>query len=271
MLASRFSSLFAVLALVLESCHAAPPTAGDKKCQETGTSLTSRGQEGKELFRRNPSQGTHVSGKEKITLYHGTPPVADVEAALDAGISTLRKQKGDFSSTGGFYLTDSLFAAGQWGCHGKAGTHTTVHIYEYTWDGSSLEVKDYSDWTEEKDYINFCFYNYCSMLHDSEGLSKKQADAKKAELKKIGTEFDMFNGPMDPIAGIASDFWQYAVVKAPALSSLVKVTAYKSLSCDKFPKDTDIGEKGRGPSSAFSSADKKSFGIDGGSEEDCSS
>ena len=126
------------------------------------------------------------------------------------------------------------------------------------------------------------------MLQNSDGLSRAQATEKKAELKKIATEFDMFDGcvliniilvqallmykwctfvrPMDPIQGIASDFWQYAVVKAPALSSLVKVKAYKSISCDKFPAGAAIGDKGRGPSSAFSTAEKEEFGI---ASEDC--
>ena len=66
---------------------------------------------------------------------------------------------------------------------------------------------------------------------------------------------------MDPIKDIASDFWQYAVVKASALSKLTLVKAHKDLPCTAFPGATDIAGQGLGPSADLDAGLKKKLGI----------
>jgi hypothetical protein len=90
-----------------------------------------------------------------MTLYHGT---AETNVEAFSKLTDLKRQRGDLSavgqfyntyiivshhptrtplshstvadlfSAGGFYLTDSFRAAGQWACHGKSGGHKSITV-----------------------------------------------------------------------------------------------------------------------------------------------
>lgn len=109
------------------------------------------GKSKRSLYRRTAT--THPSGKAATTLFHGT---ATQENANSAKVPDLSKThaSGDYHKRGGgcdggFYLTDSLFAAAQFTCYAPAalgGKNPSIaYVNQYKWSPpATLKHKAFS-------------------------------------------------------------------------------------------------------------------------------
>ncbi|KAE9411395.1 hypothetical protein BT96DRAFT_1011219 [Gymnopus androsaceus JB14] len=227
---------------------------------------------------------THLSGKEKITLYHGTTDQEKGE--LEKGPKIMNpNQRGDLSAAGGFYLTDSLRAAGQFACNQKRANAKLIEdkkdaeafavIFEYEWDGTNAKVKDYDEWKKEDydDFVAVCSANSLTAktTESFNAKSRKESMAHstpyKEKIKKMGEGYDMFNGPMPVLTDgvhVAPNFYQYAIVTESALAAhLIKVKVHR-LPCTAFPpanKKALVLSDTQGPSAKFSKSVKEELHI----------
>ncbi|KAF9021569.1 hypothetical protein BDZ89DRAFT_1115882, partial [Hymenopellis radicata] len=199
----------------------------------------------------------HQDPKKKITLYHGTP-MSNLKDKMEHMVANWPPTgKGDFSRTGGIYLTDSLRAAAQWACYGKSTSDGQEGgIIEYTWDGESANVYPYSSWPSKADYQNFIHANFAGMLKDSGSLTRNEAKAKAAELVAFSKKHDMFEGPMETAEPKITDhFWQYAIVDLEAFKAHAKMTAGYKVACSKIAAGNSLKlDDTQGPVAKFSEA-----------------
>jgi len=159
---------------------------------------------GRSLHKRNLA---HPSGKQAVTLFHGTSSSASAASIKAHGVDLAKTNHcGDLHHTakgadGGAYFTDSVIAAAQYACHrdayAKSPTPTNAYVLEFQWVPGSSKVFEFSSLKELTD-------------------DKCRDNA-------------MITGPMhNPMTdtGLTTDFWQYAIVKQDALHGLHYVATH---------------------------------------------
>jgi len=186
----------------------------------------------------------HPSGKNTITLFHGTSP-DNARSIEDNGILLAKtKKSGDFhslelgSNAGGMYFTDSLAAAAQFACYGvpRGKRPERVDVLEYSWTPGSFHIHELDT------------AGYENLMHVNAFIP----GANKNEAKKIMKDSDMITGPMNVVGTddlLTKDFWQYAIIKQEAVSGLHRVTTHRNIICARVPQRTgltsDIYRKGQ--------------------------
>ncbi|KAJ3520559.1 hypothetical protein NMY22_g12702 [Coprinellus aureogranulatus] len=156
------------------------------------------------LYRRQVPPTVHPLGNSPhpITLFHGSDEEDEAISAQKVKLKETSKY-GDLHApgegcSGGFYLTDSLFAAAQFVCHSKSWEtpNEFAFVNEYTWTAPPglkhrryLQANEITRWDASED---------CQI-------------------------YDMLEAPMyDPIADVDlhKDFWQYVIVNQEATAGL---------------------------------------------------
>lgn len=182
----------------------------------------------------------HPSGKEAVTLFHGTSNQAGATAMAQKVDLAKTNNCGDLhhhtkGADGGAYLTDSIIAAAQYACHRDeyqgSPTPADAYVLEFTWTPGTSKVYEFhalKDLTDDKCHEN-----------------------------------DMITGPMhDDVVdvGLTRVFWQYAIVKQAAVQGLKHVKTY-TIPCngesgENVPKadklTSAIYEEGQKTNSGFS-------------------
>ncbi|KAE9397744.1 hypothetical protein BT96DRAFT_995568 [Gymnopus androsaceus JB14] len=216
----------------------------------------------RDVYKRDP-----LDPKKEITLYHGTTP--DHIQSLTKKIKIDPSKSGDFSTSGGFYLTDRFLAAAQYTCHnGDKSSRTKVAaVIEYLWKGNDERAK-------------FFYYIFLSTLT----LVVRKLKGKIMEVKEVADDLGplrteiakkkpaMVSGPMKGITDkhLTPNFWQYAIVKPdfikPEFLQFVKV--HDKIDCAKIPKGHIDDHDTQGPSSGFEVDVKKVIAASYGPDDD---
>jgi len=183
----------------------------------------------------------HPSGKQALTLFHGTSNKEGAEAMAHKVDLAKTHNCGDLhhhtkGADGGAYFTDSVIAAAQYACHRDEYQHSPTpadaYVLEFTWTPGTSTVYEFhsvKDLTDDKCHEN-----------------------------------DMITGPMrDDLVdvGLTREFWQYAIVKNGALVGLKYVKTYtipcNGASGENVPKADKLTsamyEEGQKTNSGFSS------------------
>ncbi|KAF7357746.1 hypothetical protein MVEN_00820500 [Mycena venus] len=177
---------------------------------------------------------THPDAAGTITLFHGT--TAANAAALAAGSVDLSRTRGtgDFNHfpevPGGFYLTDSLVAAGQFACFGIPGSRpATADVVEYRWTGAGRKTFTFPG--ETADWLAFQQFNNNP---NKVVVTTGPFAAKAAQLFTNDMIAGPLNGPSDFL--LTDDFQQYAVISQNAATNgLQFVARHQNIICDNIP------------------------------------
>ncbi|KAJ4463836.1 hypothetical protein C8J55DRAFT_553196, partial [Lentinula edodes] len=176
----------------------------------------------------------HPAGKSNVVLFHGTYSIASATALKSEVNLELSAKHGDLHSTmvsgvnGGFYLTDSLLAAGQFACRDVEPKAYILGI-EYEWTGASLPVKDYQAGSDFKAYLEY----------------EKYAYPRNAALDQVMKENVMISGPMNARGVddcLSDDFWQYALIKQQAATSNLKYITTYEVVCSAVPDGNKLND-----------------------------
>ncbi|KAJ3850041.1 hypothetical protein EV368DRAFT_84920 [Lentinula lateritia] len=174
----------------------------------------------------------HPAGKSNVVLFHGTYSIASATALKSEVNLQLSAKHGDLHSTmvsgvdGGFYLTDSLLAAGQFACR---DVEPKAYTLEYEWTGASLPVKDYQAGGDFKAYLEY----------------EKYAYPRNAALDQVMKDNVMISGPMNARGVddcLSDNFWQYALIKQQAATSNLKYITTYEVDCSAVPDGNKLND-----------------------------
>jgi len=142
--------------------------------------------------------------------------VANDEATISNLISNPnppRNEKGDFSNTGAFYLTDTWQAAAQAACYGSGQAIDSVAVIQYKWnptpDTKILEFRSAN--TQWRSFIT-------------------------TKNNQFVQNNDMIAGPPDFRKDITTAFWQYAINSDKGMQNLDLSAVYQPIFCKDIPK-----------------------------------
>ncbi|KAH8798064.1 hypothetical protein DL96DRAFT_1720697 [Flagelloscypha sp. PMI_526] len=188
----------------------------------------------------------HPLGKSEVTLFHGTSSDADAKE-LAKMVDLSKGAAGGDLNDGGFYMTDSIYAAAQFACQDVV---EKVFVLEFKWQGTDLRVKEFQN--GDPDLEQFLAYD-------------KDPDTNTEDnpaMNAIMTGNDMITGPMHKITtdrNLAPDFRQYAATKQKPIDDgkLTFVTTHE-LFCSVVPiaggVDENLYTVGQRSNSGFSLA-----------------
>ncbi|KAK7450565.1 hypothetical protein VKT23_012874 [Stygiomarasmius scandens] len=190
---------------------------------------------------------THPPGKSNVVLFHGTEDPQSA-AALKKTVDLSVIKNGDYHSTavdgvdGGFYLTNSLFAAAQFACR---KLELKAYILEFQWNGASLPVKEYKEGAEYQAFLDY--------------EKHEDATTRNAALDQVMKDNAMISGPMNAPGAddyLSKYFWQYAVIKQEAASNNLKYIMTHEISCSAIPIGEEVDD------TLYSAGQKSSLDFD---------
>jgi hypothetical protein len=160
----------------------------------------------------------HADPTTNIPLWKAVPDSADTVTSLVSNPNPPRNEKGDFSSSGAFYLTDTWQAAAQAACYGSGQPVDKVAVIQYNWVP-----------TQDLKIMEFQNSNVQWRAFVDANKGKGKADPSIASS-------DMIVGPLDSRKDITTTFWQYAVNSDKAMQSLDLVSVFQPVLCANIPK-----------------------------------
>ncbi|KAJ3899230.1 hypothetical protein F5879DRAFT_926396 [Lentinula edodes] len=194
----------------------------------------------------------HPAGKSNVVLFHGTYSIASATALKSEVNLELSAKHGDLHSTmvsgvnGGFYLTDSLLAAGQFACR---DVEPKAYILQYEWTGASLPVKDYKAGGDFKAYLEYEKYAYPrnaaldQVMKDNVMISGYNLFSSKWEFSTLAQFLSL--RPMNARGVddcLSDDFWQYDLIKQQAATSNLKYITTYEVVCSAVPDGNNLND-----------------------------
>ncbi|KAJ3859914.1 hypothetical protein EV359DRAFT_67762 [Lentinula novae-zelandiae] len=196
----------------------------------------------------------HPAGKSNVVLFHGTYSIASATALKSEVNLELSAKHGDLHSTmvsgvdGGFYLTDSLLAAGQFTCRDVEPKAYILGI-EYEWTGASLPVKDYQAGGDFKAYLEYEKYAYPrnaaldQVMKDNVMISGYNFVSSKWEFSTLAQFLSLRPMNARGVDDCLSDnFWQYALIKQQAATSNLKYITTYEVVCSAVPDGNKLND-----------------------------
>ena len=160
----------------------------------------------------------HADPTTNIPLWKAVPDSADTVTSLVSNPNPPRNEKGDFSSSGAFYLTDTWQAAAQAACYASGQPVDKVAVIQYNWTPTQdMKITEFQNSNVQ----------WRAFVDASQGKGKADPSVVSS---------DMIVGPLDARKDITTTFWQYAVNSDKAMQNLDLVSVFQPVLCANIPR-----------------------------------